>query len=102
MKREGESSSTSSEHQDWRASLSVNLPVLGVIEAELFLRGQKVSVVIYSEDESTAKLMDGQLDRLKNGLESRGLDVSVLLCRQGSRVQEKSSVRLTKCVDEQV
>lgn len=102
VRRESDSSKTLAENQDWKASLSVTLPVLGVIEAELFLRGKKVSVVIYSEDEMTHKFMNGELSRLKTGLESRGLDVSVLLCRQGAYIQEKSSAHLSKCVDEQV
>ncbi|MEH6616248.1 MAG: flagellar hook-length control protein FliK [Porticoccus sp.] len=101
ISRESDSANIPEERQDWKATLSVTLPVLGMIEAELFLRGQKVSVVIYSEDDTTTRFMDSHLGQLKTGLESRGLDVSVLLCRQGSHLQEKNRVRLTTCLDEQ-
>jgi len=101
ISRESDPSKTSEESQDWKATLSVTLPVLGIVEAELFLRGQKVSVVIYSENETTTRFMGGHLDQLKTGLESRGLDVSVLLCRQGSHLQEKGGIHLTNCLDEQ-
>jgi hypothetical protein len=88
--------------KDWRVALSINLPQLGQIEAELFLCGSKVSVVMYSERDDTAGIIASQLDSLKSGLQSRGLDVSVLLSHQVSRLPGKSTAQWSESVDETV
>jgi hypothetical protein len=102
ISREGGSNVASDEGQDWKVVLSLNLPKLGGIDAELFVRGSKVSVVIYSELEATAHAMDVQMDALRSGLESRGLNLSVLRCQQGSRGEETAASRWRDCVDEKV
>jgi hypothetical protein len=88
--------------QEWRAQLSLDLPLLGPIEAELYLRAGKVAAVIYSQQADTARLMEAQLGQLRKGLESRGLEVSVLLSHQGARSAEQPSPKLDTCLDERV
>lgn len=100
--RENRQAELNRESQEWKAYFSVTLPKLGLVEAELFLRGQKVSVVIFSEDPQTSELMGGQLDHLKVGLESRGLDVSVLHSRQGGRKPQDENAMIVNCLDERV
>lgn len=105
--RDSESRGQSPDQQNWKATLSTTLPKLGLVEAELFLRGQKVSVVIFSEQTKIANLINDQIDRLRTGLESRGLDVSVLISREGelSEKQNSNNVRysnINSCVDEKI
>ncbi|MFT6285426.1 MAG: hypothetical protein ACJA09_000161 [Alcanivorax sp.] len=90
------------EEKNWNIVLSINLPQLGKIEAELFLRGSKVSVVMYSEQDDTAKMIANQLDSLKLGLQSRGLDVSVILSHRVSSLPGKLTAQWSESVDETV
>ncbi|PCJ91429.1 MAG: hypothetical protein COA46_08280 [Porticoccaceae bacterium] len=102
VSRDNASSERPQEQQDWKAVLSLTVPNLGLVEAELFLRGQKVSVVIFSAQENAVKLINDQIDQLRVGLESRGLDVSVLLSRAGELNSKPSSARVNNCVDERI
>ncbi|MDX2462968.1 MAG: flagellar hook-length control protein FliK [Porticoccus sp.] len=90
------------DQQDWKAVLSVTAPKLGLVEAELFLRGQKVSVVIFSSENKTVQLINNQIDQLRVGLESRGLDVSVLLSREGELKPKQNKASSSGCVDERI
>lgn len=100
--RDGGSSQQPEKQQDWRATLSLTVPNLGPIEADVFLRGQKVSVVIFAEQDQSAKLIQGQIEQLKTGLESRGLEVSVLLGRTGSGSSSPAGGGVHGCVDERI
>lgn len=101
--REGQSKDQASESQDWKASMSITLPKLGLVEAELFLRGNKVSVVIFSGQSEMVSLINAQMDQLRAGLESRGLEVSVLMGREGELTPEQNISRHTNSyVDERI
>lgn len=105
--RDNQSQGQTPEQQDWKGTLSVSLPKLGLVEAELFLRGNKVSVVIFSEQAETVNLINAQMDQLRTGLESRGMDVSVLLGREGELTPKPSgntlgNSRADNCVDERI
>ena len=100
--RDSESKGQSPDQQDWKATLSTTLPKLGLVEAELFLRGPKVSVVIFSEQTKIANLINDQIDQLRTGLESRGLDVSVLISREGELRTKENSNNASGCVDERI
>lgn len=101
--RDSEPQNKLPEQQDWKATLSVTLPKLGLVEAELFLRGNKVSVVIFSEQAKAVELINAQMDQLRTGLESRGMDVSVLLGREGELKRKSTeNSRANNCVDERI
>ena len=105
--RDSESNGSLPDQQDWKATLSITLPKLGLVEAELFLRGQKISVVIFSKQLKIASLINDQIDQLRTGLESRGLDVSVLISREGElSAKQKSNntggSNINSCVDERI
>ena len=91
-----------SEQQDWNILLNVNLPQLGAVEAELFMRGSKVSVVIHAEQAETAEQINCSLHQLKSGLESRGLNVSVLLCHKAKCSAAQLDAQGYMCVSEDV
>lgn len=87
---------------DWKVLLDVSLPHLGTIEAELYLRSNKLSVVMNSEIETTASLMQEHLSGLRSALESRGMEVGVLRSHLGKRDTEADPAhsRLHQCLDE--
>lgn len=88
--------------EEWNVLLNLDLPALGAVEAELFLRRQKLSVVLFSERAETARLLEREGAQLRTALESRGLQVSVLLSHQGSRADRQPVESLGDCVDESV
>jgi len=106
--RDSQSKNQPPEQQDWKATLSVTAPKLGLVEAELFLRGKKVSIVIFSEQVQTINAINAQMDQLRTGLESRGMDVSVLLGRNGELTPKSPDHAsghdkgATNCVDERI
>jgi hypothetical protein len=102
IEREDKASEQDSPSEDWKVQLNVTLPHLGPIEAELFMRGSKVSVVIYAEQAETAHMVDGSLGGLKSGLENAGLSVSVLLCHQGNLGERSVGAQWSEFVDEKV
>ena len=99
IERDNASLDEHEDRQDWKVLLSLELKPLGEMQAELFLRGKRISVVIYSEQEKTAQLVNSQLDALKLGLESRGLEVSVLRCQSGIRDVKKEE-SIYRCLNE--
>ncbi|MFT4826174.1 MAG: hypothetical protein ACJASY_000856 [Halioglobus sp.] len=97
--RENSPDGESADQMDWKVLLSMSLPKLGDIEADLFLGGNKVSVVMYAQAQHTAELLNSRLPKLRAGLESYGLNVSVLLCHQGQRKTEIAKTQWTLSVD---
>jgi len=89
------------EQDEWRVVLDLSLPKLGTIEAELYLRNRRLSVVIYSERADTARFMDEQLQGLRDGLHSRGLEVSILRSHSGTRSADLVANPMSPGVDEQ-
>ncbi|MCB1679670.1 MAG: flagellar hook-length control protein FliK [Halioglobus sp.] len=87
---------------EWQVLLNVCLDALGDIEAELYLRGEKLAVVLYAERARTADLLDSQSQRLRSALQSRGMTVSVLLHHQGRAAAQARAPQPHGCVDERV
>ena len=103
ISRNGSQNSGDEEAEDdWKVLLDVSLPHLGTIEAELYLRSNKLSVVMCSELEATATLMQEHLSGLRSALESRGMEVGVLRSNLGKRDTDSGQVqhRLHQCLDE--
>jgi len=95
----GDDAPPEAHRDDWKVLLSLCLPRLGEIEADLFLSGSKVSVVVYAQAQQTADKLNEQLPGLKAGLERQGLNVSVLLCHHGQRGYEMAKTQWTLTVD---
>lgn len=102
IEREGSAPQDQPELQEWRIVFNIILPRLGTIEAELFVRGSKVSVVFYSQQERTILIMEERLPRIKAALQNRGLDLAVLRCQLGSRPGGGKKAPWTECVDERI
>lgn len=100
--RENGASSEDSEQQDWKILLSLTLPDKGEIEADLFLSGNKISVVMFVEYPETAAVITLLLPQLRVALERHELEVSVLLCHQGNRPIDGNNSQWSLSVDEKV
>jgi hypothetical protein len=102
MVRENDAGAEGTEPQAWKILLSLTLPGKGEIEADLFLNGTKVSVVMFVEHSETASMINLLLPQLRTALERHELDVSVLLCHQGNRAPADINTLWSLSVDEQV
>lgn len=102
IEREGRAPEEEPELQEWKIVFNIILPRLGTVEAELFVRGTKVSVVFYSPRERTIQVMEERLPEIRAGLESKGLDLAVLRCQLGSRPGADKKPPWTECVDERI
>lgn len=102
IEREGAASQDKSGAQQWTIRFSVELPRLGAIEAELYMRGSRVSAVFHVEQERAYRVLDDRLFQLRGGLEARGFEVSVLRCHLG--IVSPKRPKLPECitVDEKV
>ncbi len=101
IERENKASAEERE-ETWKILVSANPANLGPIEAELFLCGNNLAIVIYVEQIETARLVGLGLDGLRSGLQRQGMKVSVLRCQEGSRPKEADINRWPLCVDERV
>lgn len=106
IEREAGAGQREPESQDWKVLLSLSTGQLGALQAELFLRGDKLSVVAYAEQAHTAQLLEDQLGALRNALESRGLLVSTLRSQQGLKQKTEADLDARAasyaCVDQHV
>ena len=87
---------------NWKVWLSIDMPKLGVVEAELYFGRDKVSVVMYASDVRTHRLIDEQLEQLRTAFLSRGIDVGVLHCRLGGTGRTLEQELGVHCVDENI
>lgn len=62
----------------WSTELSLTLPAMGPVHAQLALRGQEVSLRLQVEQSATAQALREALPRLRQGLETSGLRPVVL------------------------
>ncbi len=86
---------------NWKVMLSVALPRLGMIETELYLHRNRLSLALFAEHEATANLLSAELDGLQSALASRGIELSAVQTRQGKPTPEDSASHFQSCVDTQ-
>lgn len=77
------------EQREWKALLALDLPWLGSIEAEVFLRGSRVSLVIYSQRGPSVGLLEAALPGLQAAFEAAGLQAGVLRVHHGPRARSE-------------
>ena len=73
------------EPREWKALLDLKLPHLGKLEAEVYLRATRVSVVIYTAHAATQALLEAALEDLRNTLAAGGFEVGVVRVHLGLR-----------------
>ena len=67
----------------WSVQLSFDFEETGPVYAHVTVRGDEVTTRFRARDNGTADLIAGQLDRLRERFEKRGLTVNALACRPG-------------------
>jgi hypothetical protein len=68
----------------WRLTLHMNIQPLGPMKVSLHLMGESLSTIIWSEKPDTSQLVKQNLNRLREGFKSAGLEISKLEAFQGS------------------
>lgn len=84
----------------WRIELAFELPPLGPLQVQAQLVGGRLSSQLWAEQRQTAGLIDSELPWLRERLESAGLQVSDLSCRQGQPPQGPRTRLEQRFVDE--
>ena len=102
IEREDATSQEEPGSQQWKIRFSVELPRLGAIVAELFMRGSRVSAVFYVERETAFRVLDERLFQLRAGLEKRGFEVAVLRCHLGIVSDDRPEFLGQLSVDEKI
>ena len=78
-------SSDADEPREWKALLDLELPHLGKLEAEIYLRATRVSVVVYTEQAETQAMLETALQELRAALAAAGFEVGVVRVHPGLR-----------------
>lgn len=71
----------------WRLNLALDLDELGPLYFELALTQKALAAKIWAKEESTWRLADRNVGRLRNGLGALGLAIKSLECRHGQPPQ---------------
>src|SRR5690606_1394726 len=69
--------------KQWSVMLSFNLPRLGGLYAQLTILEDAVSAKLWAEQESTLAQAQASLERLRQQLQSQGVEVKQLQCLSG-------------------
>ncbi|OEC37106.1 hook-length control protein FliK [Pseudomonas cuatrocienegasensis] len=84
----------------WRVELAFDLDPLGPLQVQVQLMRGNLSSQLWAERASTARLIDAELDNLRERFTSAGLTVSELACRQGVPPQGPRTTLEQRWVDE--
>jgi len=76
--REGERNQSGGRERSWETSVTINLPHLGPVTAQLTLDGTRVAVKVTVEESATVPILEAGRDRLDEQLEGAGLTPSEL------------------------
>jgi len=80
------------EEQDsrWRITLTLDLPAIGTIYATITVQGEQTSTTLWAEEESTAQLIENNLQLLRDALDKHGVSSDEINCQHGSPPAEKA------------
>ncbi|TLX64745.1 flagellar hook-length control protein FliK [Stutzerimonas nosocomialis] len=84
----------------WRVELAFDLSPLGPLQVQAQLAQGNLSSQLWAERASTAHLINGELDHLRDRLVAAGLAVGELACRQGTPPQGPKTSLEQRFVDE--
>lgn len=90
------------EHREalWRVELAFDLEPLGPLQVQAQLARGSLSSQLWAERARTARLIDAELDRLRERLTAAGLTVGELACSQGIPPQGPRTTLEQRWVDE--
>ncbi len=84
----------------WRIELAFDVAPLGPLQVQAQLAQGMLSSQLWAERAGTARLIDGELDHLRERLLAAGLTVNELACRQGTPPQGRRTTLQQRFVDE--
>jgi len=89
------------EEQDsrWRITLTLDLPAIGTIYATITVQGEQTSTTLWAEEESTAQLIENNLQLLRDALDKHGVSSDEINCQHGSPPAPPRQQRHTLLVD---
>jgi hypothetical protein len=73
---------TDGKHTSWIVNLAVDLPVLGAVQIRVSVFNQGVSSCFQPASSATAEVINMQFERLRTGLQRRGVTVLNLSCQE--------------------
>lgn len=65
----------------WQMSFAVNFGAIGAVGAKVSFRVRKTGVIVWAENEETARVLEEMLPELNDGLEAQGLELSSVRIR---------------------
>ncbi|WP_017937981.1 flagellar hook-length control protein FliK [Zestomonas thermotolerans] len=84
----------------WRIELAFDLAPLGPLQVQAQLARGSLSGQLWAEQPATARLIDAELAYLRERLQSAGLSVGELACRQGTPPRGPHTVLEQRWIDE--
>ncbi len=91
LRREAGEAGEDAPEREWKALLQLDLPRLGALEIEVFLRGVRVSAVFYSGRMSSVLSLQRALGKLEAVLRQHNFEVGVLRAHHGERERGSQS-----------
>jgi len=86
----------------WRVTLTLDLPEIGTVYATITVQGERTSTTLWAEEEGTARLIDNNLQLLRDALERHGVNADEIKCQHGTPPAPPRQQRHTLLVDTQV
>jgi len=83
----------------WRITLTLDLPEIGTIYATITIQGESASTTLWAEEKDTARLIDENLQLLRDSLEKHGVNAGDINSQHGSPPAPPRQQRHTLLVD---
>ncbi|UTW45441.1 flagellar hook-length control protein FliK [bacterium SCSIO 12696] len=99
IEREASRDDRADNESGWQVELGFELPELGLVEATLLVRGDKVSVSLWLERANTAQLAEAELPVLEAALQANDLEIGALICRKGKSPSEVHTGGISTLLD---
>ncbi|QLF94546.1 flagellar hook-length control protein FliK [Pseudomonas sp. ABC1] len=102
LQREEKNNQEKQEKSDplWKVELAFDIAPLGPLQVQAQLSRGSISSQIWAEQAETARLVDGELEHLRERLVASGLAVGELSCRRGTPPQGPRTTLEQRFVDE--
>jgi Flagellar hook-length control protein FliK len=98
FKFEREARNPTGSGESWTVEVALELANQGPLHVQVSLRGKRLNVQLRSESPALVAALSQQLEALKEGLRSQGLELDRVVCLHGNPVDTAGS-RLTRLLD---
>jgi hypothetical protein len=83
----------------WQVTLTLDLPEIGTVYATITIQGERSSTRLWAVEAETARLIDNNLQLLRNALEKHGVNSGEISCNHGTPPAPPQQKRHTLLVD---